>query len=49
MVLTQQQHYAVGESMRRLLRLMMYLTAKEMHNRAAFLRKWGVTRGEQAP
>jgi hypothetical protein len=48
-VLVRQQQYAVWEYMRRLLRLMMHLTAEEMHNRVEFLNAWGVTRGEQAP
>jgi hypothetical protein len=44
MVLARQQHYSVGEYMRRLLRLMAYLTAAEMHNRVEFLSAWGTTR-----
>jgi hypothetical protein len=48
MVLARQQQYTVGESMRRLLRLMTHLTAAEMHNRVEFLSVWGAPRGEQA-
>ena len=47
MVLARQQQYAVGEYMRRVLRLMAHLTAAEMHNRVEFLSAWGATRGEQ--
>lgn len=47
-VRARQQQYAVGEYMRRLLRLMTHLTAEEMHNRVEFLSAWGATRGEQA-
>jgi cation transport regulator ChaC len=46
-VLARQQQYAVGEYMRRLLRLMAHLTAAEMHNRVEFLSAWGTTRAEQ--
>ena len=46
-VLAWQQQYALGEYMRRLLRLTAYLTAAEMHNRVEFLSAWGATRGEQ--
>ena len=45
-VLARQQQYSVGEYMRRLLRLMVHLTAAEMHNRVEFLSAWGATRGE---
>jgi len=46
-VLSRQQQYSVGESMRRLLRLIARLTAAQMHNRVEFLSAWGEPRGEQ--
>lgn len=48
MVLARQQQYAVGEYMRRLLRLMAHRTAEEMHNRVEFLSAWGGTEDGQA-
>jgi len=39
-VLAQQQRYAVGEQMRRLLALMASQTAEEMRNRVEFLSAW---------
>jgi Tfp pilus assembly protein PilZ len=41
-ILGTQQHYSVGEQMRRLLRLINRLTAEEMQNRIEFLTAWGV-------
>jgi len=40
-VLARQQQYAVGEHMRRLLKLIAHLTAEEMKNRVGFLSAWG--------
>jgi hypothetical protein len=40
-VLARQQQYSVGEYMRRLLNLMVHLTAEEMQNRVEFLSAWG--------
>ena len=48
MILARQQQYAVGEYMRRLLRLMAHRTAGEMYNRVEFLSAWGGTEGGQA-
>ena len=39
-VLSQQQQYAVGEQMRRLLRLIAHRSAAEMRNRVEFLGMW---------
>jgi Domain of unknown function (DUF5615) len=40
-ILAQQQQYAVGNHMRRLLKLMAQLTAEDMKNRVEFLSAWG--------
>ena len=48
LILARQQQYAVGEHLRRLLRLMTQLTAEERHNRVEFLSAWGETGGEHA-
>lgn len=40
-VLARQQHYSVGEQMRRLLKLMASTRADEMTNRVEFLSTWG--------
>ena len=40
-VLALQQHYTIGEQMRRLLRLMNRLTPDDMTNRIEFLSAWG--------
>lgn len=40
-VLSQQQHYSVGEQMRRLVRLLNERTAEEMKNQVEFLSAWG--------
>lgn len=40
MILAQQQQYAVGAQMRRLLRLMAHITAEEMKSRVEFLGNW---------
>jgi len=40
MVLSLQQHYSVGERMRRLLKLVSQLTAEDMKNRVEFLSNW---------
>ncbi len=40
-VLARQQHYSVGEQMRRLLRLIASTRAGEMTNRVEFLSTWG--------
>ena len=40
-ILARQQRYAVGEQMRRLLKLIATKTAEEMKNRVEFLRAWG--------
>jgi flavorubredoxin len=39
-VVARQQHYSVGEQMRRLLRLVGRVSAEEMHNRLEFLSDW---------
>ena len=39
-VLSRQQHYAVGEQMRRLLKLIASLNAEQMENRVEFLSAW---------
>lgn len=41
-ILALQQHYSVGEQMRRLLRLMNTLSAEEMRNHIEFLSHWHV-------
>ncbi len=40
-ILARQQHYTVGQHLRRLLRLMAALTPEEMRNRVEFLSAWG--------
>jgi len=40
-ILARQQLYAVGDHMRRLLKLMSQLTAEDMKNRVEFLSAWG--------
>ncbi|TSA39785.1 hypothetical protein D4R30_00610 [archaeon] len=40
LVVSQQQHYSVGEQMRRLLKLAAGRTAEEMQNRLEFLGDW---------
>jgi hypothetical protein len=40
-ILARQQHYSVGEQMRRLLKLIAALSAEEMQNRVEFLSAWG--------
>ena len=40
-VLSQQQHYSIGEQMRRLLKLIAEISAEEMHSRVEFLSVWG--------
>ena len=40
-VLAKQQHYSVGEQMRRLLRLIGTKTAEQMRNQIEFLSDWG--------
>jgi hypothetical protein len=40
-VLMPQQHYSVGEQMRRLFRLMAHRGSDEMENRVEFLSEWG--------
>ena len=40
-VLARQQHYSLGEQMRRLLKLIATRTAEEMQNRLEFLSDWG--------
>ncbi len=40
-ILARQQQYAVGEHMRRLLKLMAHVTAEDMRNRVEFLSAWG--------
>ncbi len=40
-VLARQQHYSIGEQMRRLLRLLASVSAEEMRNRLEFLSDWG--------
>ncbi len=39
-IVARQQHYSVGEQMRRLLRLVAAKTAEEMQNRLEFLSDW---------
>ena len=39
-LLARQQHYSVGEQMRRLLRAMALRSAADMHNRIEFLSAW---------
>jgi hypothetical protein len=39
-ILSQQQHYSVGEQMRRFLRLIAEVPAEEMNNRIEFLSAW---------
>ena len=39
-VLAKQQHYSVGEQMRRLLKLIASVSADEMKNRIEFLSAW---------
>ena len=40
-ILARQQHYSVGEQMRRLLKLIAALSEEEMKNRLEFLSAWG--------
>lgn len=40
-ILARQQHYSVGEQMRRLLRLIYTRSAEEMNNQVEFLNRWG--------
>lgn len=40
-VLARQQHYSVGEQMRRLLRIMALRSAADMRNQVEFLSAWG--------
>jgi hypothetical protein len=40
-VLCRQQHYSVGEQMRRLLKLIASKTAEDMRNQLEFLSDWG--------
>ena len=40
-ILARQQQYAVGEHMRRLLKLMAHVTAEDIRNRVEFLSAWG--------
>ena len=40
-ILARQQQYAVGERMRRLLKLMAHVTAEDIRNRVEFLSAWG--------
>ena len=40
-VLARQQHYSVGEQMRRLLRIMALRSPADMRNRVEFLSAWG--------
>jgi len=40
-VVSRQQHYSVGEQMRRLLKLIARKTAEEMQNQLEFLSQWG--------
>jgi hypothetical protein len=40
-VLAPQQHYSVGEQMRRLLKLIANRSAEEMRDRVEFLNSWG--------
>jgi hypothetical protein len=39
-IVARQQHYSVGEQMRRLLKLIARKTAEEMHNHVEFLSDW---------
>ncbi len=39
-ILARQQHYSVGEQMRRLLKLIAAVSAQEMKNRVEFLSAW---------
>ena len=41
MIVCRQQHYGVGEQMRRLLKLIAAKTGDEMHNQLEFLSQWG--------
>jgi hypothetical protein len=40
-ILARQQHYSVGEQMRRLLKLIAALSAEEMQNHIEFVSAWG--------
>jgi len=40
-ILSRQQHYSVGEQMRRLLKLIATKSAEEMRSRVEFLNTWG--------
>jgi len=40
-ILARQQHYSVGEQMRRLLKLIATKSAEEMRSRVEFLNAWG--------
>jgi len=40
-ILAQQQHYAVGEQIRRLLKLVAAKSAEDMQNQVEFLSAWG--------
>jgi hypothetical protein len=40
-ILAKQQHYSVGEQMRRLLKLIATRSAEEMRNKIEFLSDWG--------
>lgn len=40
-ILAQQQHYSVGEQMRRLLKLIASRSAEDMKNQVEFLSAWG--------
>lgn len=42
-ILAQQQHYSVGEQMRRILHLVAAKPAEEMANQVEFLTAWGCT------
>ena len=41
MLLARQQHYSVGEQMRRILKVMALRTAADMRNSVEFLTTWG--------
>ena len=41
MLLARQQHYSVGEQMRRVLKVMALKSAADMHNCVEFLSAWG--------
>jgi uncharacterized protein with PIN domain len=41
LILTRQQQFAVGEQLRRLLKLIAKVSAEEMNNRVEFLGAWG--------